>query len=515
MDNAGKNLQGIYGNQKFMDQLYRYFEITSDIKFKLQEENTAAINKEIENLREKCALHRVLSVNICLSEINSTQKGSEEWQSYFNYIRWNQKVISAELNSHLLHSFMEKHRETVLACNQLMNYVMKEFCNFTSTDEAIISEYKHVYDMTFCPRRKQPEKVVIQAGKLFVNFINILASRYYFEESADIKFANVEMQYDVIIRELSSIRHEQAVNAVKNVYEGFIMLKEMQNSLRETQKRSLKKALKLAHARATETFLQNAIRMIEEAISMINKRLHEMLRTTIKVGRTIIHPILHPIDTAKNICNCVCHPVESAKALCTWARLHPWKCTGLVIGGVVLGCIGFGSAAILASFAASLINPLFILEMPVSLCFAYVASSVSGVLCVAATKSNELIQEAESDKLAKKKELNSLEKDLNAKGEQIASQSLNEANNEWWNILDGQRLAANRQINVMNKDQLQLALTQHNGYLTGIQAGLRDANQNIQEETAELTTDQQDLVVQQAADIIKRRIAEASGNYIN
>ncbi len=57
-------------------------------------------------------------------------------------------------------------------------------------------------------RQNQPDKVLVQAGKLFVNFINILVSRYYYEEASEIKFGDVEIQYNVIICKLASKGHE-------------------------------------------------------------------------------------------------------------------------------------------------------------------------------------------------------------------------------------------------------------------------------------------------------------------
>lgn len=87
MANPDNLLHGIYRNQRLMDLLYRY---------------------GVEHDIEKCAMYRVSSLNICLFEIKSNAQHSEEWKSYFNYMRWNQKDIVSELNFYLLQARSDK-----------------------------------------------------------------------------------------------------------------------------------------------------------------------------------------------------------------------------------------------------------------------------------------------------------------------------------------------------------------------------------------------------------------------
>lgn len=420
MANAGNKLHGIYGNQQFMDHLYRYGEMSNDIAVRQKLEMSAAIEKEIENALETCALHRVSSINICLSEIKSKTPGSEEWETYFNYIRWNQKIISGEFQFYMQQPSMEKHRGTISACDQLMRYVMNEFCNFTCADMSIINEYMHTYAMISSPHLSI--KVLLQAGKLFVNFINILIiGRYCYEES-DIKFADIEVQARVIIEKLSAKRCVLA-DSVKEVNEEFFKLRNLQDCLRTIHNESLEKALKLAHVRATETIFQATKRLILDAISTIQKRLNDGLRTAIKVGETIIHPFIHPVETAKNLTNCVLHPLQSMKALFTWAKESPWKCCAIIAGGMMCG------AALVVLFDL-LILDLAVTTFPLIL-GGGVIGGVTVPLSVATNRANELIKDAENEKLKLNLEFNNFKSHLKVQGRNIAAQALNENNIEW------------------------------------------------------------------------------------
>lgn len=287
MASTDSQLHGIYGNHQFMDHLYRYGAINYDIAGKKQAHDaSASASEEIKNGIEKCAMHRVSSINICLSEIKSKAQDSNEWKSYFNYIRWNRKTIGDELNFYLQQPHLEKHRETISACRQLLNYVMIEYYNFPSADMAVFTEYKHVYDMITNSRRQPSEKVLRQAGRLFVNFINILTRRYYYEETeeSDIKFAEIELQAGVIKDKLMASRFRQQADAVRTVYDEFINLKTLQCCDRVIQNELIKKALTLAHERATETVFQTAKRLILDSISKVQSRLRDGLRTAIRVG---------------------------------------------------------------------------------------------------------------------------------------------------------------------------------------------------------------------------------------
>lgn len=248
MANADCNtLNGIYGNEQIMDHLYRYGDML-ERKGKM----SASINYDFE----ACAMHRISSINICLLEIESKKPGvNDESDTYFNYLRWNRKAINGEFDNFLQHPCMEKHREILNASYQLFDNCMKEFYGFTHADMSIINEHTHICDM-ISSRRRQPRKaLLLQAGRLFANFINILKSRYYDEDTTDIQFADIEMQAGVIIEKLST-EHPQEANKVKGVYEDFNNWTKRQDSLRMVHIESLEKAMNLAHARATKAKVQ-------------------------------------------------------------------------------------------------------------------------------------------------------------------------------------------------------------------------------------------------------------------
>lgn len=230
MANAdGNTLHGIYGNVQIIDHLYRY-GVLSERQGKMSQ-------AESENSLEARAMHRVSSVNICLSEIESKKPGiGVVSDTYFNYLRWNRKAIISNYEHFLQQPCMEKHGKALKASYQPFNNVMKEFYDFTHADMSIINEYTHICDM-ISSQRCHPRKVLLQAGRLFVNFIKILTSRYYDEET-DIKFADIGMQAGVIIEKLTT-EYCQEADTVKDAYEKFINWREVQDGLRMVHDESL------------------------------------------------------------------------------------------------------------------------------------------------------------------------------------------------------------------------------------------------------------------------------------
>lgn len=499
--------EGLCDNERFMDHLYRYGEIGIEIKAKTQQQNSAQIIEEIEQDRRKCALHRVTSINICLHKIKSLAPHSEEWSSYFNYIRWNHAQIMVELRSYLQHPCMEKDRETISVCSELLNYVLKEFCDFTVNDQSIISEYEHVFEMIV--GRREPKKVLLQAGKLYVNFINILTLRYYYEETNRIKFDDVKMQADLLIDKLSSANLSHQANIVEDVYKNFVKRREMEAGLRAFQKDKLKAALKVTHTRATESVFQAVKRRIEYTISVIRQKLRKGLETVITVGSAISNPILHPIDTAKGIFSCIRHPIQSAKALIAWAKLNPYKCCALVIGGLFLGVVGFGATAILFD---ALVYDFTTRVLPV-----YLTGAVLGVFGAIANKANGLIQDANRDERNLMTSFDSFQSNLNATGENIVSCAMNDTNNEWWTLLDEFKAQTqadiNQQIDTLNEDQLRLAEIRHTEYLPIIESQIDIASMAKQEATASMNHDGDDEVVLQRAERILRQRIDAANSF--
>ncbi|KAG4070403.1 hypothetical protein HA402_006545 [Bradysia odoriphaga] len=501
MDNTGK-LFGIYGNEQFMDHLYRYGKINNDVK--KQGENLSG--EEIERDIEKCGMHRITAVNICLTKIKSTVQGSEEWETYFDYIRWNQDALTVEFHSYLLQPCMEKHRGTISACHQLMNYVLDEFCKFTPADEAVISEYKHVYGMIAHARRQQPKKVLLQAGKLFVNFVDILTKRYFYKETADIQFADVQVEADVIIKTLSSDFPQQA-DTVKNVHENFVELRKMQDVYRVIQNDLLKKALKVAHARATENILQAAKRFLLNSICMVQQKLRDGLKTAIKIGEALVYPVIHPVETAKSIWYAIRHPVKAVKALGVWAVDNPWKCCAMVAGGLCLGAFALGGAAILFDLfifdiTATILTPLA------------VGGAIGGImtpLAVAAKKAQQLVKKANDQVAGLKDNYLSLENNLKAEGDDIAIQAVDE--NLWFLLDEAEKPSAtpDQLSDTMSEDELRQTERELNEQLPVIEDGLREAQSVVKATINDMSPDQQEAsVIQRASEILKRRIADAT-----
>lgn len=493
----------IYDNHQFIDHLYRCGQINKEIKPKIQSEllTKQPISREIERDLQKCAVHRVSSVNICLIKIKSVAPGSEEWEAYFNYIRWNQSAIGSELEFYLQQPCMEKHRGTITACQQLMDYVMDEFCKFTAADSSIINEFQHAFDIMSQSRRQQTDKVLLQAGKLFVNFVRLLSERYFYKETTVIKFVDIEMKAGVMIDKLSAGFPQQA-DAVKTVHENFVELRKMQDGYRAIQKDLLQKALQLAHARATESYLETAKRRMLDAISKVQRKLRDGLRTAIEVGEAFVHPIRHPRKIAENIYYALQHPLVTGEALIAWAKENPWKCAQIVVGGLCLGSVGFGGAALFIDYffidiTSTVLTPLLV---------GAVGGGVTVPLSEAASRSRKLMEKAQNDEARLRSDYNSIERELNAQDEDIG------LDDDWWTPLDEERKAAanctDEQIDAMSAERLRQTESALIEYVPAIDEYLRHTHTDIVQRIQDMSTDQQEAsVIQRASEILKRRIA--------
>lgn len=479
-------LYGIYLDNQFMDHLYQYGQLSNDVK----NQSATLPNNERERNIEKCVVCRIHSVNFCLSKIDSTEQGSKDWYSYFNYIRLNQDNIANELESYLQQPCMEKLHGTISACSQYMNYVMGKLCKFTVADEAIISEYKHAYGIISHSQRKPSTKVLHQTGKLFVNFVDILARRYFYIETADIKFGDLEKEAGVIFDKLYADFPKEA-ETVKMAHTNFIQLIIMQDEYRALQKSLLQQALKLAHARATRKALEIAKDHFLKAISVVKEKLRVALQNTIKVGEAIVYPIMHPTETAKSIWYTIQHPTESIHALLSWAIENPWKSVGIIaIGGLVGGLVGgiaFGAGGVMSAVGT-------------------VAGAVAP-LAVTAQRAQTLVKSADDEASKRTSEYDTLVKKMETEGVNIVEQALD---GDLWVILNKRNEGAtpDQELETMSYDKLLRNEKELSEKIPVIENQIQAIQKDAEETKRDMSSDLEDAsVMQQASNILKKRIA--------
>ncbi len=220
------------------------------------------------------------------------------------------------------------------------------------------------------------------------------------------------------------------------------------------------------------------------------------------------------METAKNVVSAFLNPIKSFQALKAWAKENPWKCGAIAVGGLCLGVVAFGGAAVLVD--------MFLIDFTskAALALFLQAGGIGGVivpLSVAANRSKKLIERAKDEESQLKEKFDFFKRDLKERGEKITEQALNDGSNDWWTLLDGvntERQAAdeiNQQIETMNVEQLQETESALMEYLPKIEDGLRCTIEDINVATGRTSHIQEkSSVLHRAADIMRRRIFAAA-----
>jgi hypothetical protein len=222
--------------------------------------------------------------------------------------------------------------------------IMVRYFQLSESEKSISNEYVHSYNIA--SRRNNPVPIQ-QSGRLYKNYIKILTDKYHIENlDSDITHEQLYEQGEFLVSKLSGINDQLADDIVK-ITKNFKEFVESDCDLRKAQDLAIANALEDAHVRANETRFETIKREIIETINKIKKALEKKLGEAINFASLLIDPILHPIETIKNLYFCIRHPVVTFNAIKEWACEHPWKAGFLLIGGISVAFItGFTTVSL-------------------------------------------------------------------------------------------------------------------------------------------------------------------------
>lgn len=110
------------------------------------------------------------------------------------------------------------------------------------------------------------------------------------------------------------------------------------------QEKRIHLALEKVNQEMRANFLQQIIRKIGEFYNQVKDALEQIKTDAFNVTKIIANPILHPIETAKNVLYAVTNPKETLKQAFQWMWENPGK-TILIVLGVGIGAALIGAVA--------------------------------------------------------------------------------------------------------------------------------------------------------------------------
>jgi hypothetical protein len=286
-------IEGIAGNRRFMDHYYLYY--------KLKEELTGNYDnqQERDNAKYNSCEQYLLALTHCIHKIQD-MPNSNDTRHYIDYIRWNMDIINDKLEQYKRVSNVEPLFPLIEVSKNCIKSVADEYFQLSESEKAISNQYIDAYSRAQRPGT-QNRNVYIHTARLYMNYINLLKNRYYVNKTdrENVTFSQLDSEANYLINILNSI-DRGIVSNIKLANEAYKGSRFQDNTLRLGQDKVIKDALIMAHKRATETFLERALRNIRETIDLLRRRLRENISNALKASAVLLDPIIHPIESGKN-----------------------------------------------------------------------------------------------------------------------------------------------------------------------------------------------------------------------
>ena len=371
------NLDGIFGiggDRDFMDYLYLYYKKKNDLL-----NDTNKPKDELKEEEGELYSYYLQAIWHCLSRISQLENCATQ-HFYLDWLRWNLDVILNEVLHFENVNTKEDAKQCIEAAKQAIMQTFRTHFQLTEIEKAISNQYVHSYELINRSGRLK-KTVIINTGKIFINYVDLLKKRYYIEnlDRENVTFAQLNAEADFLVEKLKGDNYDLSlgtrVEYMKVMYENF---RSMDRELRIKDDENIKLALEIAHQRATESFIQSVKRKTFEAISQLKQKLIEKMNRAWEAAIVV----LNPKQTMESFLNFLEHPIDSITGVLKWANENPWKCTAIVLRGVLMGAavgIGVSYAAphILASSFASLL-PSYATVGLTAMSGSFIGSSIVG-----------------------------------------------------------------------------------------------------------------------------------------
>jgi hypothetical protein len=286
------------------------------------------------------------AINICLTQIDSLPEGDIK-RNYLNYLRWNNLIISTQLDDFAeiahLQNLLTSEIET---CQEKIKTTIKSYFELNNEEKGLCNQYVHALSLAK-DLKKRPgtlyTKALQHTGRLLINYLNFLQIRGYNQklDRMDTTFEQLKNEVEFVKTELRGLDDALASDIKDSIklYEDF---RDLDDCNAAQQDQLMEHALKLAHGRATENRLETVLRFISETMNMIKQMAAKKIEEAWEVSTAIFNPILHPIESTKNVIYAFKNMRKTLTEVVKWAKENPWKSAFIVLGGILIGACGVG-----------------------------------------------------------------------------------------------------------------------------------------------------------------------------
>lgn len=350
---------GIGDDRNFIDAYYIY----TKLKMELDNPSNDFRNDSIEEIECNCCKSFLNAIIQCLDKINSLPEGDIK-RNYLDYLRWNNLIILTQLYSFSEIAHLHSLLPEIKNCEENIETTIESYFRLNSEERGVSNQYVHALnvakDLKIRPVGAEKDlknltRALQHTGRLLINYVNYLLIRGYSQklDRTDITYVELKNEAVFVITELQNLDDNLALDITRTLelYEQFRTLDECNA---EQQDRIMAHALKLAHARATETRLQTLIREISHMITIIKEVAAEKIQEGFQASKMLTNPMCHPIETINNFFYALRNIKRTTGEILKWARENPWRSTCIMLGGVLIGAFGVGVPLTLSAYCLDL-----------------------------------------------------------------------------------------------------------------------------------------------------------------
>ncbi len=297
--------------------------------------------------------HFFSAVQECFSQIVASDDGYESFLSWF---RWNKDYIEIELLE--LKEFFGEN--TLTKGNSDLSWILESIpvqiealwkSNFEFSGEEMgrINECAQVLNklkkMQQNGQRNQP-KLITTAAEHFRQYLSLLLKKqkcsHFPPKQSNLE--DLEKEAKFIISRLEPFDQESA-GQLQNDWKQFYDYTFNDTAFQASLDNAIADAIAAEHRRANATALETMITAIQQSINEINQKLNDAVSQASQITTAFLKPLLHPIESLKDLWYFITHPIESGQKLLAWAEDHPVKAGLLICGGLTVGLLAGAAVA--------------------------------------------------------------------------------------------------------------------------------------------------------------------------
>lgn len=261
-------LEGIYKDPAFVDEVYLFGKLNRARK------DHGSILPPKDTIQ--MILHYIAAIRRCV-HIADVCTDEIVTRHYKTWLRWNKVVVEHDLN---VFATLKCIREDATVFEDLRNVTSKlkaavqRYFVFSEQDVAVANEYVHAFNL-LAQRINLNKKLCIQAGNLFINYVNNLIRCGYTEvlDRKGVSFEQLGKECDLLVTNLVAFEEAELARQVKNVNLNYARFR--YNDLRSWSQQSklMAKALAMAHVRITGIISPEFERNPDEAFLIMTEKI--------------------------------------------------------------------------------------------------------------------------------------------------------------------------------------------------------------------------------------------------